>query len=389
VFAVLAESPGDTALACGPALVHALPLLWRRRAPWAALCVVLATAWLVPLAVAFGIVSPPVALCLAVAGGVTPCVAVHAVGAFAGPARVTWPAVAVGAAGLSLSSLALAAADGMADLAHDGGFGAMVFMACALGVLFLFPLAAPWAIGAVVRARRERVRAIEDHALTETVRSAVFEAYEERRRIAAELRGEVVRHASGVVARAEAGDLRGVAEAARSGLSAMRDLLATLRETTDPDHAGGARGEAVRTGGPAASGAGAPCGAPAAPDAVTTGAPGGFGAVAPCGGPGALVDAVSGASAAYGVVAPRGASAAADAVVAGAPAASGVAASRGVPAAPDAVVSGASAASGAVAPRSAPTAPQAVTTGAPAASGAIAPRGAPAAVPDAAVSAVP
>lgn len=241
VFAVLAESPGDTALACGPALVHALPLLWRRRAPWAVLCAVLATAWLAPLGVAFGIVSPAVALCLAVGGAVAQCVAVHAVGAFAGPARVTWPATAVGAAGLSLSSLALAAADGMADLDQDGGFGAVVFMACALGVLFLFPLAVPWTVGAVVRARRERIRAIEDHALTETVRAAVFEAYEERRRIAVELRGEVVRHAGEVVARAEAGDLKGVADEARAGLSSMRDLLAALREVTDPGNVRGPR----------------------------------------------------------------------------------------------------------------------------------------------------
>ncbi|MEU5577102.1 histidine kinase [Streptomyces huasconensis] len=254
VFTVLADSPGDTALACGPAVAHALPLLWRRRAPWAVLCAVLATAWFAPLGVAFGLVPPAVALCLAVAGGVGECVAVHAVGAFAGPARVTWTAVVVGAAGLSLSWLALAAADGMADLDQDGGFGAFLFMACALGVLSLFPLAVPWGIGAVVRTRRERIRAIEDHALTETVRSAVFEAYEERRRIATELRGEVVRHAEAVVRRAEAADLQGVTDEARAGLSAMRNLLATLRETTDAGAARGARREAAGSGAGVGSG---------------------------------------------------------------------------------------------------------------------------------------
>ncbi|MFF8654725.1 sensor histidine kinase [Streptomyces huasconensis] len=286
VFTVLAESPGDTALACGPAVAHALPLLWRRRAPWAVLCAVLATAWLAPLGVAFGLVPPAVALCLAVAGGVGECVAVHAVGAFAGPAQVTWTAVVVGAAGLSLSWLAVAAADGMADLDQDGGFGAFLFMACALGVLSLFPLAVPWGIGAVVRARRERIRAIEDHALTETVRSAVFEAHEERRRIATELRGEVVRHADAVVRRAEAGDLQGVTDEARAGLSAMRNLLATLRETTDAGAARGARWGAAGSGaGVVAGGLAVSGGLAVAGGLATSGAPAVWGAPATSGAP--------------------------------------------------------------------------------------------------------
>ncbi|MEU1026240.1 hypothetical protein ABZ366_30040, partial [Streptomyces sp. NPDC005904] len=58
--------------------------------------------------------------------------------------------------------------------------------------------------------------------------------YEERRRIAVELRGEVARHAGGVIARAEAGDIEGVAQEARAGLSAMRELLGTLRAAAAP-----------------------------------------------------------------------------------------------------------------------------------------------------------
>ncbi|MEW2387606.1 histidine kinase [Streptomyces venezuelae] len=235
VFAVVVEEPTAAALACGPAVAHALGLLWRRRAPWAVLCAVLATAWLAPLGLAFGMLSPDVALCLVVAGAVAECVAVYAVGAFAGPAGVTWPVIGAAAAGLSLSCLALAAADGMAQLAEDGGgVGLLLFLGAVVGVAFLPPMAALWGLGAAVRTRRERVRAWEDHALTATVWSAVAEAHEERRRIAVELRGQVLRHADAVVARAEAGDLGGVAAEARAGLSAMRELLAALREVTAP-----------------------------------------------------------------------------------------------------------------------------------------------------------
>ncbi|WP_051820081.1 histidine kinase [Streptomyces sp. NRRL S-920] len=230
LFAVLADSPGETALACGPALAHALPLLWRRRAPWAVLAAVLATAWLVPLGLAFGVLSSAAAVCLAVAGVGAECVAVYAVGAYAGRAGVTWPAPVAAAAGLSLSSIALAAVNGIADVEKDGGVALIAFLACVFGAVLLVPLAVPWGAGA----RHERIRAREDHTLAETVRAAVTEAYEERRRIAEELRGEVLRHAGEVVARAEAGDLGGVAEQARAGLSSMRDLLAALREVTDP-----------------------------------------------------------------------------------------------------------------------------------------------------------
>ncbi|WP_055570110.1 histidine kinase, partial [Streptomyces atriruber] len=238
VFTVLVEEPGAVALACGPAVAHALPLLWRRRAPWAVLCAVLVTAWCAPLGLAFGLLSPDAALCLWAAGALAECVAVYAVGAFAGPAGVTWPAPGVAATGLCLSALALASADGIADLEKDGGLGLMIFLGAVLGGAFLLPMAALWGLGAGVRTRRERVRAWEDHALTATVWSAVAEAHEERRRIAVELRGAVLRHADAVVARAEAGDLGGVADEARAGLAAMRDLLAALREVTAPGDVG-------------------------------------------------------------------------------------------------------------------------------------------------------
>ncbi|CAM5463202.1 histidine kinase OS=Streptomyces alboniger OX=132473 GN=CP975_23985 PE=4 SV=1 [Streptomyces alboniger] len=244
LFLVLAESAAALAPACGPAVVQALPLLWRRRAPWAVLCAVLAAAWLIPAGVAAGLLTSTVTLCLAGAAGVAAGVAVHAVGAFAGPPGVTWSAMAAAAVGLSLLSIGVAVAEGVAELGGGSGPGALVFLAWLLGAAFLVPMAVPWAIGAAVRARRERVRAREDLALAGTLRAAVAAAHEERRRIAEELRGEVLRHAAGVVTAAEAGDLEDVAAGARAGLAAMRELLAALRVVT-----GAVRpGEAVRPG---------------------------------------------------------------------------------------------------------------------------------------------
>ncbi|WP_369215163.1 sensor histidine kinase [Streptomyces flavofungini] len=246
LFVLLAERPAATAVACGPAVAQALPLLWRRRAPWTALCAVLASAFLAPAGVAAGLLTTTVGLCLVAAGGVAAAVAVHAVGAFAGPPRVTWTVLPVAAAGLSLLCVGLAAANGGAgsggaDAKGAAAGGALVFIVWLLGAAFLLPVALPWTIGAVTRTRRERVKAYEDHALTETVRAAVAAAHAERHRIAEELRGEVLRHAAEVVTSAERGDLQGVADEARAGLAAMRGLLAALRETSsagDPGEPG-------------------------------------------------------------------------------------------------------------------------------------------------------
>ncbi|MEV3991542.1 histidine kinase [Streptomyces sp. NPDC049837] len=233
VFVVLAERPALTVQSCLPAVAHALPLLWRRHAPWTVLALVLATAWTGPAALAMGVWPPAVALALVVGGGVAECVALHAVAVFAGPARVTFPSIAAVAAGCSLTTVVLAALVG--ELGTEGGDGAFaVFMVYLLGVVFMFPAAAVWGLGVFVRARREGAMGRDDSALAAAVRAAVVEAYEERQRIATELRGAVLGHAARVVARAEERDLDGVAEQARAGLAAMRHLLATLRKEVSP-----------------------------------------------------------------------------------------------------------------------------------------------------------
>ncbi|WP_217210784.1 histidine kinase [Streptomyces sp. AC550_RSS872] len=232
VIAVLIERPAATATACLPAVLHALPLLWRRRTPWTVLFLVLASAWIPPVAVALGLLPSDVAWALTVAGACAVCVALHAVAAFAGPAGRTWPAVLVTAGGLASTAVALDAFGGGRPEAGTGDAGVpfLVFLTVFLTAFTALPMGGVWGLGVFVRRRRESVTRREDSALTAAVWSAVVEAHEERQRIAAELRQEVLRHADEVVVRAERGDLDGAAERARAGLAAMRELLAVLRQ---------------------------------------------------------------------------------------------------------------------------------------------------------------
>ncbi|MBC9715113.1 histidine kinase [Streptomyces sp. TRM66268-LWL] len=233
-FAVfLAVRPDLLAVAALPAVLHALPLLWRRRSPWPVLCAVLATAWFAPLSLAVGWMPEEGAWALALGGGLAECVALHAVAAYGGRAVHTWPALPATAAGLALTFGAVGELSAFGGDVEDS-IGFLVFVTLAGAVVLSLFLAPVWALGAVVRARRERVRWREGGALAATVQAAVVEAYKERQLIAAELRGAVLRHADAVVERAGAGDLDGVAEQARAGLAAMRELLAALRETAAP-----------------------------------------------------------------------------------------------------------------------------------------------------------
>ncbi|MEE1764737.1 MULTISPECIES: sensor histidine kinase [unclassified Streptomyces] len=235
VVAVLIERPGATAAACPPAVLHALALVWRRRAPWTVLLVVLATAWIPALCLAFGVLPSDVAWALTMAGAGADCVALYAVAAFAGPADRTWPAIGLVAAGLASTTVALGLLDG-ADAARAEGIGPWfhVFLAVLLTLPLALVTAGVWGVGVFVRRRREYVTRREDSHLTAVVWSAVVEARAERQRIAAELRQAVLHHAHEVVAHAERDDLDGAADQARAGLAAMRELLAVLKGPTEP-----------------------------------------------------------------------------------------------------------------------------------------------------------
>ncbi|MGX1273955.1 hypothetical protein [Streptomyces phaeoluteigriseus] len=203
--------------------VHALPLLWRRRAPWTALLAVLATSWLWPPAVAVLAVPPRVSQFLD-AGALTEMLAVYAIGVYGGGADRTWPAW--GASAVSLSSVLVATAAAEGNLTGAGSVRVTaVLLFLLLVVLAAGLFAALWGAGLTVRRRRLRILAVDDHELTTSLWHAERAADAERWRLAAKLREAVLERASAVVERARQGRLEEVAAEARSALTAMRELL--------------------------------------------------------------------------------------------------------------------------------------------------------------------
>jgi signal transduction histidine kinase len=221
------------ALAAMLTAAHALPLLWRRRAPWRVLGVVLATTALWPLVAGLDLL-PEAALAALFAGIGADLVAVYAVAAYARPRHLTW-----------LSGPLAASVQGAAmllTLALDGSLLEQPITPSVMAVL-LVPATAPylllvapvWTTGFLARLRREGVVSRERRAVAASTAGAVELAYAERLRIAAGLRAAVLRHASEVTEAAESGRLDVVLESARAALAAMRDLLGDLR--VDPERA--------------------------------------------------------------------------------------------------------------------------------------------------------
>ncbi|WP_128379033.1 histidine kinase [Streptomyces cavernae] len=235
MFVLFAAQEGlDVAGPGGPAVlvvlvaVHALPLLWRRHRPWAALIGVAATAWLWPLARVSGLLPSPMVYCL-MGGAVAEAVAVYAVAAYGAGARRTWPAPTVAGTSLAAVVAMTAVADGTLWGVEVSPFDAVLLL-CALAVPAWIFLTCVWGVGAGVRARRLRVLAREDTAVTDSVRRAAVLAESERRRVADGLREAVLEHTERVVASAANRRLDEVACEARAALEAMRELLHRLSD---------------------------------------------------------------------------------------------------------------------------------------------------------------
>lgn len=220
---------------------HAVPLLWRRRRPWAALAGVLGTAALWPLAVGF-VPLPGESAEVLVAGVVAEFVVVYAVAGHALPAPNTLLAVPITALTLAAALTASAAVDGSVagqpvrpDIALTPELGLLFTLLfvlpgwLAMAGLATIPLGVVWLLGAVLRRRRAGVLAREADAVARTTAEAVEAARLERARIAAGLRAAVLDRAGQVVTAADEGRLDVVLEQARSTLGAMRGLLDTLR----------------------------------------------------------------------------------------------------------------------------------------------------------------
>ncbi|MEO3925808.1 histidine kinase [Micromonosporaceae bacterium B7E4] len=236
---------------------HVVPLLWRRRRPWAALAGVLGSSALWPVA-ALVVPLPGESAGVLVTAAVAEFAAVYAVAAYARPVGYTPLAAAVTALTLTGALAVSVAMDGSLaaePLTSTAGLAPELALLAALGFLvpaglagagvLTLPLLAVWLLGDRIRRRREGVLAREADAVARVTASALEEARRERARVAAGLRAAVLHRAGLVVAAAEEGRLDAVVEQARSTLTAMRGLLDTLRadggsERRDPQPNAGA-----------------------------------------------------------------------------------------------------------------------------------------------------
>lgn len=213
---------------------HAVPLLWRRRAPWPALLGVLATSWLWPVAVA-GAGLPSRVFVFFAGGALAELLAVYAVAVYGRGAAPTWPAW--GAAAISLSGTLVATAGADGSLSGEESMwptAVVMFVPLAMGLGAVF--AGLWGAGLAVRRRRLRILALDDFALAGALWHAERAADAERHRLAAKLRDAVLYRTAALVEQARQGRLEAVAAEARSALAAMRELLHGLGESEDPGH---------------------------------------------------------------------------------------------------------------------------------------------------------
>ncbi|GIE74944.1 hypothetical protein Aph02nite_08940 [Actinoplanes philippinensis] len=209
-------------------IAHAVPLLWRRRSAWWAFAAVVLTGLLGPLLVQPGPVPARYGY-LFLFSCVVDLAAVHAVAVRGARPGLTWLAVPAGAGSVAfVAAVLLSLDDSDPELALNGMAERLAFVAVMtplMAILFAVPAAACWGVGFAGRRRRDRMRAREADGLASELEHAAFHALLERRRIAAGLHEDVLRHAAEVPGAAERGDLAGVLGSARRALTAMRALL--------------------------------------------------------------------------------------------------------------------------------------------------------------------
>ena len=249
-------------------VLHALPLLWRRRTPWRVVCAVVATAWLWPLARDAGLL-PSVWTAYLHFAAVAELFAVYALAVYGRGAR-TWPAILVAACGLAGALAATGAVDGSLS-GEAASVAAVSGAALTLTIVVGLVLTPVWTAGVAVRRRRLRVVTGEEEEITGSERAAADAVVAERRRIAAGLQEAVLHRTATVSELAGRGELDAVAAAARSALEAMRQLLHRLRETAPQDGVRPRPGEPVRPGtlrlsGPTETSGELPNGEPGEPD---------------------------------------------------------------------------------------------------------------------------
>ncbi|MEE1943315.1 histidine kinase [Streptomyces sp. TRM 70361] len=248
--------------------VHALPLLWRRRAPWLTLAAVGATALPWPVLLHGGVLPPTAADCL-LGGGLAELAAVYGVAAYgrvlrpatasadrygrppaAQPAyppglRLTYLSVPAAVLSFGLPMTAAFAADGSLLGDPAGDLVNVVFVLYLVVVFLGLGFTAVWLAGWSMHMRRRRELRRADAALTALLASTRALVHGERQRVAGGLRETVLRQTDRVISSAEAGSLDEVATATRATLAAMRRLLGSLDADRAP--AAAPREAAVRS----------------------------------------------------------------------------------------------------------------------------------------------
>ncbi|GAB2783582.1 histidine kinase [Streptomyces chlorus] len=241
---------------------HALPLLWRRRAPWLALAAVGATPFVWPALLVNGVL-PRSAVDYLVVGGLVEVAAVYGVAAYGRvlvprtvPAgryvqpstlhmthphgnRLSYLPVPAMTLSFGVSVTGAWASDGVLDREPISAFELVLSLFTGL---FYFGLVftAAWLAGWLMHMRRRRELSREDATLTALVWSTKDAVHSERQRIAAGLQETVLQQTTGVISAAEEGSLDAVAVATRATLTAMRELLRSLdvsgrQEVDSPD----------------------------------------------------------------------------------------------------------------------------------------------------------
>ncbi|XMA38904.1 hypothetical protein O1157_26170 [Streptomyces albogriseolus] len=225
--------------------VHALPLLGRRRAPWAVLAATCATALLWPAALGSGAL-PPAAASALVWGGCAQAAAVYAVAAYgrvlrppshagsptAGTVcpprpRLTFLAVPAAVLSFALAVMTSFSADGKL-LGDPVDPFTVAFLLVPLLCVLAAGLTVVWLAGWLMHRRRRRELDRREAALSALLWSTKGLVHDERRRVADGLRETVLRETDGMISAAAAGSLDDVATATRAALAAMRGLLGSL-----------------------------------------------------------------------------------------------------------------------------------------------------------------
>ncbi len=210
------------------ALIPCLILLGRRDRPWTVVAGIAVAAWLWPLAI--GLDWLPDALAPSMAFTVfAPVAAVYAVTVYGGD-----PALGALSTLASGGSAGLAAGVMVMHIPSEDGPGFGLFVGGVIAFFLILVLLACWLTGVAVRRQATRRRDHTGETLARLVYATELEVHTERQRIAAGLHHSVLTRTHTMITLAEAGRLADVTAEARSALTAMRELLATLDEDGTP-----------------------------------------------------------------------------------------------------------------------------------------------------------